>query len=1504
MKRKRLKWAIRITVAPIILFAILIILLYIPPIQDLLRKEAAAYASRATGMDISVERIDLRFPLNLLVRGVEVIQQPDTLLSLGSLNVSVQALPLFKGRVEVDDITLNHVKINSAHLIKGMQVHGTLGEFVFKSHGIDLSKETALINRIELTDTDLNLTLRDTTETPQDAVSPPLRWKVNVEALQLKNVSFSMQTPDSMQLAARIGTAELNDALIDLDKAHYGWKKFLLTGASMNYDMTREAPIHGSNPSHTVGFDPSHIALRDIRFGLDSVLYHGRSMRAVLRECSMNERSGLAITSLTGRLFADNTLIRIPELRLLTPNSEITLVGQTYWELLKIPTTGRLGAQLTAIIGKQDVLLLAGSLPDTFKEAYPFRPLVIRAGTDGNLKQMQLSRFTADLPGAFTMTGAGELLNLTDSVHRSGKLDFNLKTMDLGFLTALTGAFPQDAFTIPSHMNLDAQLRLNASQYTTKLDLTEGAGTVNLDAAFNSITQAYKADLNINALQLHHFLPKDSIYELSASLAAQGKGVDFTSPKNTASAKVVIDELRYANYYLSDIELNADLKGALVTAHLVSRNDLLGMTARGEYNLARNYPDGKLTMDVSHIDLYEFRLAPKPMKRPLAFQLEAEARKERVSVRFLAGDLAMNLTSTLGVNPLLKQSTAFAEVLMKQIDGRMLNHKELRQALPDAQFALEAGQENPLAWYLDTKEINYRDIRVNLDAGAREGINGSATIHALRIDTLQLDTIYFAVRQDTSMLALKGGVINGAKNPQYVFKAGFTGEIRTTDAELMLNYENGKGETGVLLGVNVSPNVSAQQSANGLLFKLIPEEPIIAFRKFRFEERHNWFYLHNNMRVYANVNMIGPDDMGFRVQSIKEDTVSLQNLDVEIRRIRLDQLSSVLPYFPEVSGLLSAEAHYVQKEKSLSVATEATIDELTYERQLIGDITLGATWLPGDHGKQYVNSYLTHNKVEILIADGALYPTASGKDSIEVNATLEHFPLVIANAFVPDQMVTLSGDMDGELHVTGNTQYPLLNGQLILDSASVYARQAGARFTFDNRPVVVKNSRVLFDKFAIFTTSKNPFTIDGYVDFRDMNRPLANLTMEAKEYTLINAKRTKESLVYGKVLVDFQSTVRGPLSELVMRGNMNLLSSTDVTYVLTDSPLSVQDRLSGLVTFTNFNDTTTTLKQEVPTVSLGGLDMIMAVQIDPSVRLKVDLNADRSNRIELEGGGNLSLRYTPQGDLTLAGRYTLSGGLLKYSLPVIPLKDFAINNGSYVEWTGKPMDPMLNVTATERMRSSVGGGNNGTSRMVNFDVSVVLKNRLDNLSLAFDISAPEDATVQNQLTAMGAEERNKQAIAMLVTGIYLADAGSTGGLNMGSALNSVLTSQINALAGNMKNASLSVGVEDHSNSETGDSQTNYSFRYSQRFFNDRFQIVIGGKVSTGSNAANDAESFIDNISLEYRLDASGSRYIRLFHNKNFESMLEGEITETGVGLVLRKKMDRLGELFIFKTKKK
>ena len=1479
------------------------VLLYVPPVQNLIRREVTVYASKATGMQIQVERIDLRFPLNLLVRGVEVIQQPDTLLSLESLNVRVQAWPLLKGKVEVDEVTLSRVAFNSANLIDGMEIKGVLGRFFLQSHGVDLSNETAVINATELSDTHVQMLMNDTTTTPKDTTaSAPVNWKVDLHQLKLKNVSFSMQLPaDSMRMAAHIGEATIDDAQADLRNQFYGLKQFLLSGTSASYDTGSAKPVEG--------FDASHIAVRDVSIGLDSLLYKGRDMNAVIREFTMNERSGLSVTSLTGRAFSNDSIISVPGLKLQTPHSEIDLSAHTYWELVNIPTTGRLSANLNAYIGKEDVMLFTGGLPDSFKEAYPFRPLVIRAGTDGNLKEMQISRFTVDLPGAFSLEGGGILENLADSITRSGTIGLKMKTQNLNFLTGLSGEVPNGTIVIPDSMNLVAQVDIKGPEYKANLHLKEGQGAMNVNAALNTATEVYKADLKIDNLQLHHFLPKDSIYELSLSAAADGRGLDVMSYRSYAKLDLALDRLHYAQYHLSNVHLTGALKGALVTANLTSDNELLKMTTDAEYNLAHSYPDGKVTVDVTQLDLHELGLMPEPMKRPLTFNLSAEARQNRVFTHFISGDMKLNLSARSGVNPLISQSTRFVDVLMKQIDEKELNHAELRKALPTAVLSFSAGKENPLAYFLATKNISYHDASMKFGTAPDWGINGKAAVHALKVDTLQLDTVFFTVKQDTTLMKLRAGVINGPKNPQFSFSTTLTGEIRDRDAELLVDYKNGKGETGVLLGVNARPLFEGQGKGNGIAFTLIPEKPIVAFQQFHFNENHNWIYLHKNMRVYANVDMWDEEGMGFRVHSMQGDTVSLQNIDVEIRRIRLQEITSVLPYFPEVTGLFSLEAHYVQTEKDLQLSAEASIDELTYERQRIGDIALGATWLPGEQGKQYLNAYLNHDQVEVLVADGKLLPTRTGKDSLEVNTTLEHFPLRVANAFIPDQMVTLSGDMDGNLNITGSTEQPLINGELVLDSVAVFSSQYGARFVFDNRPVQIKNNRLLFDKFAIYTTSKNPFTIDGYVDFRDMSRPMANLNMLAQNYTLLDAKRTRESLVYGKVFADFRATVKGPLDGLNMRGNVSLLGNTDVSYVLTDSPLTVQDRLGSLVTFTSFSDTTTVVRQEVPTVSLGGLDMVMMVHIDPSVRVKVDLDASNDNRIELEGGGDLSMKYTPQGDLTLTGRYTLSGGLMKYALPVIAAKEFAIDNGSYVEWTGNPMDPMLNFKATDRIRASVSEGENGGSRMVNFDVSVVVKNRLDNLSFAFDVAALEDATVQNELTAMGAEERGKQALYIMVMKTYLGTGpiggggGGLGKLNMGSALTSVLSSQINSLMGNLKNASLSVGVEDHDDSETGSKRTDYSFRYSQRLFNNRFQIVIGGKVSQGENATNDAESFIDNISLEYRLDRTGTRYIRLFYDKNYESVLEGEITETGVGIVLRKKLDKLSELFIFKKKK-
>ena len=305
-KRIWLKVSLWVVFTPVMLFVLLMALLYVPPVQDFIRRKATAMASEATGMQIGVERIDLRFPLNLLVRGVSVVQPadstslpvapPDTLLALGSLNVHVQAWPLLRGQVEVDGIAVNNVAVNSAGLIDGMSLKGTLGSFFLQSHGIDLARETVVLNNVELADTHLQLALADTTTAPPDTTSTALAWKVRLHSLRLRNVSVGLDMPlDTLHLAARVGQADVDEAFADLGRQDYRLDKFLLTKTSVAYDAGVATPSAS-------GFDPSHLLLRDVHVAVDSVRYCGRDMNAVIRELTLNEHSGLSVVSLTGQL--------------------------------------------------------------------------------------------------------------------------------------------------------------------------------------------------------------------------------------------------------------------------------------------------------------------------------------------------------------------------------------------------------------------------------------------------------------------------------------------------------------------------------------------------------------------------------------------------------------------------------------------------------------------------------------------------------------------------------------------------------------------------------------------------------------------------------------------------------------------------------------------------------------------------------------------------------------------------------------------------------------------------------------------------------------------------------------------------------------------------------------------------------------------------------------------------------------------------------------------------
>ena len=166
---------------------------------------------------------------------------------------------------------------------------------------------------------------------------------------------------------------------------------------------------------------------------------------------------------------------------------------------------------------------------------------------------------------------------------------------------------------------------------------------------------------------------------------------------------------------------------------------------------------------------------------------------------------------------------------------------------------------------------------------------------------------------------------------------------------------------------------------------------------------------------------------------------------------------------------------------------------------------------------------------------------------------------------------------------------------------------------------------------------------------------------------------------------------------------------------------------------------------------------------------------------------------------------------------------------------------------------------------------------------------------------MSAEQRASQAMNMLLYNVY-SGSGSKGNTNLvGNPLYSFVESRLNTwAANNIGFVDISFGIDQYDKTVDGNKSkaTSYSYKVSKTLFNDRFKIVVGGNYSTDADVdENFSQNLINDISFEYMLNKSGTMYVKLFRQVGFESVLEGEITQTGVGFVYKRKLKSLRDLF-------
>ena len=1551
MKKKTIKKILRgllvVVLTPIALFLLVAILIYIPPVQNFVVQRVAGSISESTGMQVEIGKVRLAFPLDLAIHDVNIIDRGDTVVAARSLRLDVCLMPLFEGRADIDGFSLYNAKVNTKDFVADTYIRGSIGALEAKSHGVEWGTGLARLDDAVLRNATLYVALSDTAKEEPDTTAA-MPWNIAVDKISIVNTSVTLSMPgDTMRVSAHLGKASLTEGLFDLGRPYYSIRRLDISEGRLAYatrtDSTTASGTHLGNTAFALsntflwqrfapatGLDPNYISVSDLGLRLDTLSYDAAgTLRMRLSNLSFKERSGLEVKNLSGPVYMDSVRLSLPALNLQTPYSTVTARVDLNFNALTAGRTETLAASLDANIGAEDVRILGkGYLDEASLKAWPEKPLTVKAAVEGNFDHLSIRNVEMTMPGAFSVTASGKADNLTQPDQKIA-LQFDARTQNMSFIQAFLPAESRGSFNIPSGTVMRGNVAMQGDRYTADLRMNARRGLLTAKADVDLAAETYNVNAVAKAFPLGAFLPGMGLNDFSGNLKASGRQFDVLSASSRLEASANVDQFVYDQWDLGGIRFEATSHSGKAEARFESSNALIDGSGTLTATLGKQI-DGTLTAELNAIDLQKLGASSDTVQvgatANISFFTDREfsaygAEGALSNIRFMtptqgipakdlnfafatstdtttarvsAGDLTLDLGSKGDITRLAKQFAEFAETASTQVDNKTLDQETLRRAFPVMDFNLSSGKDNPLSKILYYKGITYNSAQLALSANPRDGIGGNLNISSLKSGGLLLDTVEFKLFQDSLGINLDGNIRNySAKNPNK-FEVKLVSYIRQSGVGAQLQYVDNEGRTGIDLGL------SAAFSEEGLKVSLAPHNPIIAYRNFTVNDG-NYIFLGKQKQISADVDLVADDGTALRIYSQPSD--SLNDISVNLYNLNLRELSDVLPYLPRLGGMLDGDLHIIDDHtnRSLSVASQFSATDLQYEGIDLGTIGMEAIYLPQAGGKHYANAYISSDSTEVMEVE-ATYTDSDG--SFEGDAILHDFPLQMINGFLAGTDMAMSGTAGGELRISGTADAPVINGQLDLDSAHFYSEVYGMDFLMDERPVEIIDNRMTFKDYCLYSKkAENPLVMNGSVDFTDMSNMRLDFTMKADNFELVNAKRTNASLLFGKIYANYTGTLRGNLENIFVRGKLEILERTDMTYILKDSPLTVDDRLNDLVKFVNFRDTTVVEEEEV--VATSGFDLSLNISISDAARFRCNLSDDGESYVNLEGGGDLTMRFTQQGDMRLTGRFTANSGDMKYSLPVIPLKTFSIEQGSYVDFTGDMMNPTLNITAKERVKATV--TENDQPRTVTFDVGVSITQPLNNMGLEFIIEAPEDLTVQNELAAMSVDQRSKTAVAMLATGMYLTDESLSSGsssFKASNALNAFLQNEIQNIAGSaLKTIDLSIGMESNTSS-TGTETTDYSFQFSKRFWNNRVSIIIGGKVSTGEDAQNSAESFIDNIAIEYRLDKSSTRYVKLFYDRSTQDPLEGQLTKTGAGLVLRRKTNKLGELFIFSNRKK
>jgi hypothetical protein len=1180
---------------------------------------------------------------------------------------------------------------------------------------------------------------------------------------------------------------------------------------------------------------------------------------------------------------------------------------------------------------------------------------------DFRFTDMEIKTGNTVLRGSLEMEGLPDIqetfivLNLDDSRVEFADLGF---VIDKNFINRLTPI---------GRVNMDGQFLGYPTDFVAKGNFSGKLGLIQSDINFKVNEKDFDRSVYSGALKLLNFdlgtYLKDTINFQQVSLDGKikGSGLSKRTADFTLNGKVSKIGLRDYNY--TNIETNARFASELFSGLFKIDDPNLQFTARGSVDLRKGADIIKVQVQLDTAFLHNLKLSPNSV----FLQSSIEVNTKGLHIDSLVGtaDLrnftihyedqqlsldkihlhaerdknnrSLKIESTLvdaeaEGNFLLTDISKDIQKLVKEIVLNIKNDEEqIREYYATENYrpkSYETRFKLNLKNVDDIASLVKADIQVS-DNTLVEGkfISGYTTILQAftTIDSITINKVLFLnseaeltaskIADSTNVLAM--AFVNSER--QVVNK---NLETKNVVAEAIWN----KNHIDFGLDADQVDNTNSVRLKGEVDFlkestevRMLPSAINLLEKNWRIDSE-------NLIRIYkkeigiANLRVHHAEESVLFNGKISEDPD--EKLSLQVNQLDLSILNPLTGR--SIEGILNAQFDLTNYYVEPYVQNNLTIDSLTIDKFLIGDITGKNQW-DNVEKKFIINFFVDRNDNRIVNLDG-FYNPSKENSPLDVTARLQKANLKIIEPFFDDFFSNIGGSVTGEYRITGQIQAPAILGEGEVSDGEIMINYLKTLYHFTGTVGLSPNS-IYFKNIELSDLLNNKGKLNGTITHRDFKDTRINIDASFRNFQVLNTSARDNSLFYGQGFATGDLNIFGPVANLKFTANARTDKNTRIFIPIGDPEDVTQ---SEFIKFASFTDSTfqQNFKSNVSKkLDLTGITLDFNIDVTPDAFCQIILDLKAGDIIYGRGKGDLQLQLDTKGEFNMFGPFEFTEGAYNFTLYDIINKEFTIQRGSRITWFGDPYAGVLDINATYDQQASFGPiisnqdlANTPQLRR-KYPVQVVLEvdGPMLKPTLNFDIvtrDLPQSIIVNNEpvrldfefqafKNKMDEQELKRQVFSLIILRRFSPpDAFNTSG----SLVNSVSEFLSNQLSNWVSQVDENLEIDVDLSTFNEDAYNTFQLRLSYTFFNGRLRITRDGTIygsqnnnTLPGNNPNQVSTIAGDWTVDYLLTGDGKLKVKMYNRTNINPILNtlgtGNSVTTGFSLTHTQTFNELKDLW-------